>query len=409
MGKASSHAISPASRPWHRAFLLAALTTVAMPVAAQADSLPITPLGKKDMPPGTAAIIALDQALTYDSNPLKLVSGAKSLRGSETTATLSLKNYTTSNLYQLDSTVSQGLYSDADFNATNIHEKLYLARKNERFTTDIKALYDYDTTRTTEITSFGIRAPNVRNTKYSAAPNIAFQYSPLNTVGLRGSVLDSSFDNRAFIDYRLYAADPYFKHKFDPRNSGTLNFNMQKYETQTGVQTTTTTMGPRLGWIWEYDDNLTARFNAGAEKSSQERANSNRTHSQINYVYSGNFTYRAQQLITDFNVSRGQLPTGNGVSYLLTDVNLKEAYLLNDRISLRGSLGYRYATYITNPGVNLDREYNGSGGIAYRIYKNLDLTGNYQYVQQKLTSGNGQLNSQSLIMGVSFHPADKAL
>lgn len=362
-----------------------------------------------DTPPNKYAAIILNQDFSYDTNPLKLVTGAKSLHGTETRASLTLNSHNPNGIAELTSIISRGFYSDPGFNVTNAHEILLLGKKNERWTADLEGRYDYDTTRTTEITSFGITAPNVRNKKYAISPVITFRLSPTNTLGLRGTYLNSTYDNNGFIDYKTTEVKPSLKHKFDKRNTGTINFDMQRYETLQGVKTTTNSYGPTLGWIWEYDDQLTARFSAGQQKSTQERANSSIETSSYNYVYDGNFTYRDEQSRTVLDISRAQRPTGNGISYLLTDINVKENYLIHDRLAARGSLGYRFATYITNPGTNLDTEYSGSGGLAYRIYKQMDLTANYAYTQQKLTGGNGQLRAHSILLGITFHPTEEEL
>ena len=128
-------------------------------------------------------------------------------------------------------------------------------------------------------------------------------------------------------------------------------------------------------------------------------------------MYSGALTYHVQRYVTDAKIERAQQPSGNGQSMLLTDLNLKESYLVNDRLSLRGSVGYRMADYVgALIATNLDTEYNGSAGIAYRIIKDLDITSTYNYTHQKLIgTGSGDLTSSSFLVGLTYHPPEKKL
>lgn len=385
--------------------------SIALPAAAHA-ALPINPLGKPDTPPNQYVGITLSQNATYDSNPLRLVNQSKALYGSETTAALLLDSHDPMSLLQLNSIVMRGQYNDTDFNSTNIHEYLTTGRHNQHWDISLDGRFDYDTTRSTEITSFGIRAPNVRNTRYSVTPGIGYRFAPNDKIGATFNGIKSSYDNAAFIDYTSYNGSTYWKHKLDARNSVLFTVANQHYQTDEGPKSTTTTLSPTVGWVWEYSDDLTAHINVGEQKTKQDTSLVGaKDNSQWNYTYSGALTYKTQRYITDAKISRDQRPFGNGQSVLLTDLNLRESYLINDRLSARGSVGYRKATYVAAPVVtSLDDEYSASAGIAYRIMKDLDAVGTYSFTRQKLLGAlPGTVTSNSVIVGVTYHPPEKAL
>ncbi len=373
--------------------------------------MPINPLDHPDVPPAKYAAITLSEEGSYDSNPLRLVHNTKSLKGSESTAELLLNTSDPTTLFQLRNIISQGLYDNSIFNSTNAHEYLSIGRKNQRWDATLNGRFDYDTTRSTEITSFGITAPNVRNKVYSIIPGLTFRVNKRDSFGTTFNYLKSTYDNAVFVDYTSMADGTYWKHRLDTRNSAVLTVNAQQYQTNQGAQNTTTSIGPTVGWVWEYSDALTAHIDVGEQTTQQKTQNGTPTSSQSTYVYSGALNYRTQRYITDAKVQRAQQPAGNGLSILLTDLKLKESYLVSDRLSLRGSVGYRKASYVVQPiATNLDHEYNASAGIAYRLMKDLDATGTFSYIRQGLIgNGAGTLDSQSVIVGLSYHPPEDAL
>lgn len=374
--------------------------------AAQAQAQVQKP---KSRPPARHAAVTGRQSAYYDSNPLKLVRSNRSLYGSETAVNLLLRSDSPAGGILSESDVRHGMYDDSAFDATNFYQRLRMGRRNDRWSADLDARLDYATTRTTEITSFGIVAPNIRNIVATAAPAVSLQYTAVDKVALRGRYTRSTFEGEAFQDYDFYGVHPSYQRRLDPRNSATLHVNAQRYQADDAAETTSTSIGPSLGWIWEYSDNLTASFTAGYEKFTQERTTPGRDATRYNSVFSADFAYQAQQYLTNFTASRGQQPSGNGDAQLLTTLRLDETFLVNEDVSLRGGVLYRQADYLHTPGVNLDSEYAGNAGFAWRLLRELDLTGNYQYTRQKLTGSNGTLDGHTLLIGLTYHPAERAL
>ncbi|MBY0408175.1 MAG: hypothetical protein K2Q01_10820 [Rickettsiales bacterium] len=381
---------------------------VGAPEAAHAQTMK-TPFGIPTPPPGKNVKLTANEVFNYDTNPLKLSAGAETIKGSETSANLLLNNTTDRSYATLDNYISRTFFDNADFNSTNFRETLGLGTKTERWKLGMTGMADWATTRTTEITSFGINAPAVRTKQYSAMPQIDYRINARNTIGLKAQYVTSTFESPAFTDYHTYSITPGYSYKFDEMNSALFRYNYETYQTDTANAVETKTHGPSVGWQYRYDENFNGQFTVGAEQWEQTRATGAAIGKQTNYVYTAGLNYQEQNNFLNLSFSRAQLPTGNGRSSLMTDLRVRDYLLVNDRVSLRGELGYRKADYIgvsAGNRANLNAEYRGTGGVAYRVWQDVDLTANYTYVRQTLINGFGSLSQQIGLVGVSYHPAE---
>lgn len=401
----------PLSHRWLQA-AIGSLAALGCGSALAAPALPVTPLNKQYLPPAKHAKVVLTQRGTYDSNPLRLVRGYESLYGTESIGELTLASRTPDSELASTSTVSYGVFSDNEFDTTNFHQALNLNTRNDRWKAGLLGKFDYDTTRSSEITSYGIRAPNVRHNQFLASPSMSVRITKANSIALNGSIMKSTYDSTAFTDYKRWEVAPAWLHKLDDVHTFTAEYEINRYQTMSGPDLNIDTQGPSFGIISEMSPSLKGSFNAGFQKSERSRTTgpaATRHTTQNNYVYRGLLTYQTDQQKLDISATRSQQPTGNGTSGLFTTLRVAEDYLLSQRLSLRGEALYRDVKYIRTPRVNLDSEIRGSGGIAYRIYQNLDFTTNYIYSRQKLTSGVGTVNAHSVLFGISLHPAEKEL
>lgn len=375
------------------------------------NELPMTPLNKRNVPPAKSVGINVIQRGSYDSNPLKLVSGYESLKGTETMGQLTINNRTPTSTLRSVSDISHGFYDNADFNTTNFHENVLLDHKTERWKAALTGKLDYDTTRSSEITSYGIRAPNVRHTQVTASPDIQFKPTAATTLGLKSVWTDSSFESASFVDYTMSQLQPSAQLKLDDVHTALIRYNYQDFQSHSPTNPTgQKTFGPSFGWISELSPRLTMQLTAGFEKNIQiQSVGARRKRTRDNQVFSASFLYETEQQRLNFSATRDQRPTGNGVSALMTTFNLSEDYILNQRISLRGSATYRSATYTDRPGVNLKTDLTLMGGMAYRLLDTLDLTANYANTNQKLTLNTGKVRAQTVMLGLSYHPFEWGL
>ncbi len=341
---------------------------------------------------------------SIDSNPLRLTTGSDTLMGSETSVGVLLGDVTPTHKVYLDSLINYNRYDTSSFNTTNFHETLGLYKLNQRWLAGVEGRFDSDTTRTSEITSFGIAIPRVRRTGLSVAPEISFSPTTVDKLSLNSNVSQVKYNNSAFVDYKLFSLNPSYAHNFDPNNAGILIMNFQRYEPDSSTRSTTDSIGPSLGWTSIINDRLNTKVTAGIEQSRQDAQLGNPSESRLNYVFSAGVNFKGQQDVASFTASRSQQPFGNGDSVLLTSFDISEAHSLNPKVTLNASSNYSYTNYSSLSNVNLDSQFKISGGAAYHLLENLDLTGNYQYIDQKLTGTSGSIKEQVLLIGIGYRP-----
>lgn len=343
------------------------------------------------------------EVFAYDTNPLRSTNSSDKLIGSETTLGFTLGDITPTHKLYLDSTLNYNRYDDSDFNTTNVHEALGLYKMNQRWMAGVEGRFDYDTTRTSEITSFGVTIPKVRSTTFALSPQVSFQQNSLDKWSLNSNLAKVKYDNAAFADYLAASVNPAYAHNFDPNNAGIIMLNLQHYDADNIDNSRTTSIGPSLGWTSVINDRLSTKVTAGAERTTKSSDLSNDT-SRINYVFSAGANFKSEQDMASLTATRSQQQFANGSSALLTSIDATEEHTINDRLKLNAAANYSFTNYHDVASVNLDRQYKVSGGATYNILNNLDLTSKYAYINQKLTNTSDPVKEQILLIGVEYHP-----
>jgi len=376
--------------------------------SAYAQQAPVPPT---QQPSTTYVAMQGSEQWMYDSNPLKLLQNYKSLNGYNTSGVLILNSDSQAWNLDTNSEVDNGSFQNPKFDSTDFHEKTNASIKNDVWKAGLGGQFDYDTTRTSEITTYGITFPSVRHTGESLSPEIDFNPDTVEKLAVKGTLSRSTYDNTAFTNYNFDTINPTYSYIFDPLNTGLFTMNYQRYSTINGIPTTVNTYGPSLGWIRVVNPNMTFKVTAGAEDSEQNATAGAPASSSLNYVFSGDMSIKALNDTFTFDATRSQQPFGNGSSALFTSFKAADTHAINERLSLNASGTYRFAQYLENSttSINLNREYDGTAGVTYRIYTNLDFIANYQYTNQTLTNINGAVKEQTVMVGLSFHPIAGAL
>jgi hypothetical protein len=355
---------------------------------------------------GFSSEINGSQIFSYDSNPLRLTSGEKSLFGSTTSPELMLRWKTPTSTTQSTTRVDVNVFDRSEFDSVDLHQKLSLSKSNQRWTADLDALVDYDTTRTSELTNYAINLPRVHNTRLGAKPKITLRHSERGSVSLAGSFVSSTYDNGAYTDYNAYSISPSYAYAYDQKNIGSVALNGQRYETINGASLTSDSFGPSVGWTHFMTQRLTLRVNAGALSTHRRGAGAGTERNSWDYVFSGNATYKGAQDTIDFNATRAREPFGNGTETLLDTFSLTERHAINPQLEVNAKAKYQEADYPTTaPGINLDKGYNFGTGIAYKIVEDASLTADYTYRNEKLTNISGDVAQHVVMIGATIHPS----
>jgi hypothetical protein len=358
---------------------------------------------------GLVAQVTGTETFTYDTNPLLTISGAKPLAGSTTAPELVLTD--TGGLAKLsaDTTIDENVFDRTAFNSTDAHEVLSGTGRTAQWSYGARATADYDTTRTSEITTFGIDLPRVRHTGLGIAPQVSYSPSIVDKLTLQGSASTSRYDNNAFVNYDFYTLSPTYEHNFDPLNAGIFSIEAQRYAATRGVHQSTDSYGPSLGWLATLTPRLTLLFTSGFEETSKSGADTRGVSSGLDYVFNGKVMFAGLQDRTDVIVSRQQSPFSNGTEALLTSLAVAESHALSTRFSILANVSYENAQYAQSAGINLAAQVTAGGGIVYHALEQLDVGANYQYKSEQLTNIGGSILDHSVIISLTYRPTGAAL
>ena len=341
---------------------------------------------------------------TYDSNPLMRTQGATSLYGSITQPELLINDATPTSQLTSDTKIDENLFNQTNFDSTDLHQNINFQKQSALWSAGAKAQVDYDTTRTSEITTYGFNTTPVRHLGFSVAPQIAYIPDAVDQIAFLGSVITSHYDSSIYTNYEVVNVDPTYTHNFDPNNAGTFSFLVQRYKSTSGPSNTVDTAGPSIGWIASLTPDLTAKAAGGIQTMREYQTNVPSQPYTLDYVYSGDLSYKTIQDKTDLLATRNEYPFGNGTEALLSTYSLTEVHALNALFSLNAAGSYQSANYQTNTIGNLKSLYTLRGGVSYHITDKVDLTTSYQYRYENLTDTSANAHDNMITVGIVYHP-----
>ena len=362
---------------------------------AQAEGLTLTAMGT--------------ETGSYASNPLMVTRGAKPLMGSTTSPELIIKDTTQSSLLILDTRLDENLFDQTSFNSTDIHATANASGQGQLWSAALQQRTDYDTTRTSELTNYGITPVVTRHTGLSAAPQISYTPSARDTVSLAGTLTTSQYDNNVFTNYETFAATPTYTHNFDQRNAAQLILQAQRYQTTKGPSIRVDSAGPSIGSKTTLSPRFTANATVGAQTSRQYLSGIAASPWAWQYVFTANSSFKGEQNTINMDASRSQSPYGNGTEALQTKFALTESHALNPYITLNIGASYLTSTYQVAAVGNLKSLTSGNLGVAYHATNVLDITTSYQYRNESLTNVSKVAQDHSLMLNLVYHPKDWTL
>lgn len=344
------------------------------------------------------------ESATYETNPLLLAHGAQSLYGSNTAPEIVFKDETPTRTFSSDTTVNYQYFDHTSFNTTDVHEKIGFDKKIQRWEGALPAQFDYDSTRTSELTNFNRVTKPVQHLGYSFSPDLTFEVNPVDKLGLAGYYTKSEYDKTTFQDYQSYSITPSFTHSFDPKNTGIFQIEAQRYQTVTGPNITVETVGPSIGWVAILTPRLSGKATVGVQESQQYGSGAVARGWSLNNIFSGNLDFNGQEDTSHLLFSRSQYPFNNGTEALLTSISLTDTHNINENFSLNLGGSYQYATYQASANGNFGSMLGGNGGLAYHVTQHVDLTSAYQYRRETLTGTSGTIEDHTITIGIVYRP-----
>lgn len=346
--------------------------------------------------------MSIHQIGVWDTNPLMVSRNAETVYGSTTTPELTLRSETERNEIFLSGWVDQNFFNRSRYNSTDLHGAAGFNRRNEQWEAGLKTNIDYDTTRTSEITNFGLDVGSVRHFKYEISPEIAFSPTARDKFALGASFQKSIYEGDLYSDYTNASLSPSYSRSLTPITSGVLAFQAQRYQSERDPKRRVDSVGPTLGFITKLTPQFSLRGDAGAQTSQQKGSSVTNTDWKWNYIYSTDIRYEDEQTDITIKASRQRQPFGNGTDSLLTAFTLDGKRDMNADFSINFAASYRFADYEEDPGSNLDKMATGRLGVAYHLTQELDLTGSYEYRKEWLTKNYGTAEQNLGRVGILF-------
>jgi hypothetical protein len=403
----SSSPIKPIVRRSANTWILAFGALLLCGHGAKADNL-ANFNSSPDIPGGMTLQATGSETGTYETNPLLLLNGAKTLWGSITSPELTFNSKTPTSLLSVDTLLNENLFNISSFDSTDVHQKVNLTDQMQQWGAGFLGQVDYDTTRTNNLFPTGINnvsvTKSVRHLGLDFSPQVTYNSNTTNKFSLAGSVQDSQYDDPIFANYAIASLTPSYAHSFDPQNTGTVSLQAQRYESTSGPKAVDDTVGPSFGWISTLTPRLTAKLSAGFQEARQFGSGTTQEPWTTQYVFSGDIAFKGQQDQTDLSMTRNDYPFGNGTESLLTTLALSETHALNQNFSLTAGASYQTADYQASTPGDLQNLISGNGGVVYHATDLLDITAAYQFRYETLTNTSGSAQDHMVTFGLTYRP-----
>lgn len=353
---------------------------------------------------GLQVDIAGSETGQWSSNPLLATGDVKALFGSTTSPEITLKNATPTSSLSLDTRVDHNQFNQSAFNSTDAHANADTSLQNQRWQIGSHLLADYDTTRTSEITDFGLHNVIARHTGLGVAPQVSYTPNALDTFSISGSAASSRYNNSFFTDYATYAVTPSYSRHVDPLNTGTFSVQAQRYQSTKGPSIRIDSLGPMLGWQTALSPRFSFHASAGAQTARQYNGGVAAGSWTWQPVFAAGLSFKGKEDSIDLDGTRSQFPYGNGTEALQTKYEVEARHALNSAFTLTFGGSYVTASYQVFTPDTVDNLATGHVGIDYHMTEHIDLDAHYQYRIEQLTGSGATPKDHAVMLSLAYHP-----
>lgn len=345
-----------------------------------------------------------NQTGAWDTNPLMVTEGRKTVYGSTTSPKLLVTNETPRSKLSASAWVDQNFFSDSSYNSTDLHATTALSRRNERWEALFKGAVDYDTTRTSELTNFGMNVGKVRHFSYTVGPEVAFMPTALDRVSLASQFQKAVYKSDAYSDYSTLSLTPSYTRSLTPLTSGLFSVQAQRFQSERDPKRRVDSIGPTIGFSTKLTPSFSLDANAGSQASKERQSGEDDEKWKWHYVYSGGLSYKNEQNELRLGASRSRQPFGNGRDSLLTSFDLNNSHALNERLTWLVNGSYKFANYDSDTNRDLDSMASGRTELSYRLTETVNLSANYAYQNERLTDGGERAERNIAKLALTYRP-----
>lgn len=331
--------------------------------------------------------LGVSQDFVYDTNPLLLSSGEDSIFGSETRAFLDFSRETPRQSLNGRATVIQNEFDDSAFNSTDFVANANYQRRSLRWALSANGSFKYDTTRSGETSTLGRTNRSDRYLTWRFRPKIDYTVSQRTQASIQTEIVESRYDNNALIDYRTISITPSLATQLSPVQTMMTSVQARRYKSLDGATQVVDSIGPSVGWIYNFNPRYSVQAFAGFLASQFENIGGGDNDWEINPTYSLNLNYAGQRNKTMVGITRTREPFSNGSEYDLTRLSGENRFTINPLWSLTTKASYQMAEDPEFATDDLDEAWDAGLTLRYNPSENWEMTLTQNYTNEKLLSG----------------------
>ena len=347
-------------------------------------------------------IARFKEIAVYDSNPLLRTHDSGSIKGSETTVSIGYDKETTKTKFRSSLSATRNQFNDSKFSSTDFHGFSGLKLDHRRWQLSLDVKVDYDTTRTSELTTLGLDIDSTRRSAYSLAPGIFYSLSPRDSLSISGNWNETRYDDNSLTDYRTYSITPAFAHNISPKQLVQFGWLFNRYQSLENSSQRVNTNGPSVSWTYVFRPYLSLKL-SGSLLKTRYYGYTGATQRDDDYTptYSSVLNYTGDNNALVLSMIKARHPYANGTESYLTTYALQDIYNVNRNLSLNFGADYQDAKQPPLSTDSLDSTWSVIAGASYKVSRNWDMTASYKHKEQTLVTNNNTAAQDIVKLGLS--------
>ncbi len=345
-------------------------------------------------------ISSFKEVAIYSSNPLMRRDNVFSIIGTETIAALNYNNETTRTALKSKLFVTRNQFNNSKFSSTDASGFTGLRLDRNRWKVAVKTKIDYDTVRTSEITTFNFDINSTRKISYSVEPSISYDLSQRNFVTVSGSYNNKRYEDNSLTDYHTYSITSSFSHNMSLTQLIQLSLLFNQYKSLDNSKQHVNTAGSSISWSYAFKPYLSIKLSGSLLKTKYFGYTNSKQQNSYTPTYEAILNYTGKNQYTSLSIIKSRQPYANGTESYLTTLAMQNRYALSKNMTLNLEAQYQDAKQPPISGDNLETAWNISTGTSYKFSRNWDLTTSYKHKEETLTNDNNAARQDVIRIGL---------
>lgn len=346
---------------------------------------------------------SISETAVMDTNPLMVERNAFTIWGTETRATLGYDKETRNKNSKSSISVIRNQFNRSKFSSTDVHGLSNLKLDLNRWQIELGGKVGYETTRTSELTTFDFNVGATHRTSYSITPSISYNISPRSIMSLSGVFTDKYYDDSSYTDYRTYSVSPALAYNITPLQQIQMSFLFNRYQSLDGAERTVDTTGPSLGWSYYFRPYLSLKLSGSLLTSKYKGYAGLEDENDATPTFSSILNYEGRRNNLMLSVIKARQSYGNGTESYLTSFVLQDRYKVSKFFLLDFKADYQDAQLPSSSTSGLDSTWNISAGAKYILSRNWNLNTSFKYREEELIENSDSTNQSVLRVGLSYN------